>query len=256
MTSTTTERPHTREQPRRPALDRATAMRVAATEYTRFADLLRALPASAWSQPTDCPDWDVRAMATHVLGTAEMAASVRENVRQSRAARRRGGVFIDALTSLQVAERATLSPAEVVARFTAAAPRAARGRRRMPGFVRRRAMPVPQPVGERTEIWTIGYLVDVILSRDTWMHRVDITRATGHTLVLDADHDGVLVADVAAEWAQRHAQACALTLTGPAGGSWVWGTGGPTLELDAVEFCRILSGRGQGSGLLGVPVPF
>jgi uncharacterized protein (TIGR03083 family) len=117
-------------------------------------------------------------------------------------------------------------------------------------------MPIPQQVGDRPEQWTFGYLIDVILSRDTWMHRVDIARATGQDLVLTADHDGVLVADVAAEWAGRHGQPCTLTLTGPAGGSWTWGTGGPALELDAVEFCRLLSGRGQANGLLDVPVPF
>jgi hypothetical protein len=117
-------------------------------------------------------------------------------------------------------------------------------------------MPVLQPAGDRLEPWTFGYLIDVILSRDPWMHRIDIARATGRDLVLTADHDGVLVADVAAEWAERHGQACTLTLTGPAGGSWVRGTGGPQLELDAVEFCRLLSGRGRGDGLLNIPVPF
>ena len=29
------------------------------------------------------------------------------------------------------------------------------------------------------EAWTIGYLVDIILTRDPWMHRADICRATG-----------------------------------------------------------------------------
>jgi uncharacterized protein (TIGR03083 family) len=256
MTSSTTTQPHATGQPRRPALDRTVAMRVAASEYTRFADLLHSLSADDWSSATDCPDWDVRAMASHVLGMAEMCASLRENIRQNRAARKQGGIFIDALTRIQVDERSQMSPLDIVARFTAVAPRATRGRRRTPGFVRSRAMPILQPAGDQLEPWTFGYLIDVILSRDTWMHRVDIVRATGHDLVLTADHDGVLVADVAAEWAQRHGQPCTLTLTGPAGGSWTWGTGGHSLELDAVDFCRILSGRGQASGLLSVPVPF
>jgi hypothetical protein len=47
-----------------------------------------------------------------------------------------------------------------------------------------------------------------------------------------------------------------LLLTGPAGGSYVKGTGGTDLELDAVEFCRILSGRAPGAGLLTQFVPF
>ena len=231
-------------------------MRLAATEYDRFRDLLRTLSADDWSRPTDCPGWDVRAMASHVLGMAEMSASIREQFRQMRAARRRGGVFIDALTGLQVDERRSLGPADITSRFARVAPRAARGRRRTPGFIRGRAMPIDQPVGDRLEPWTIGFLVDVVLTRDTWVHRVDISVATGRELELSAGHDGILVADVAAEWASRHAQPCSLVLSGPAGGSWSWGSGGPVMELDAVEFCRVVSGREHGEGLLGVAVPF
>jgi hypothetical protein len=118
-------------------------------------------------------------------------------------------------------------------------------------------MPDPQPIGDgSTEPWTFGYLIDVILTRDPWMHQVDIARATGRPLHLTADHDAVLVADVVAEWADRHGQAYVLHLTGPAGGRWSAGSGVPDLQLDAVEFCRIVSGRGTGEGLLNTRVPF
>jgi hypothetical protein len=117
-------------------------------------------------------------------------------------------------------------------------------------------MPDMQQVGGHDEAWTIGYLIDVILTRDPWLHRADITRATGAPHFLTADHDGVIVADVVAEWAARHGQPYALRLTGPAGGSWSSGDEGPLLETDAVEFCRILSGRGHASGLLTTQVPF
>jgi hypothetical protein len=86
------------------------------------------------------------------------------------------------------------------------------------GFARRRRMPIDQPVGDTTEPWTYGYVVETIATRDNWMRRMDIAAATGRTPVLTADHDGVLVADVAREWAGRHGQPCALTLTSPAGG--------------------------------------
>jgi hypothetical protein len=88
------------------------------------------------------------------------------------------------------------------------------------------------------------------------MHRADIARATGAAHVLTAEHDGVLVADVVAEWAARHGQPCTLHLTGPAGGTWASGEGGPLIETDAVEFCRLLCGRGHADGLLAVQVPF
>ena len=242
--------------PRRSQLDRATAMRLAATEYERYVLHLGDLSTEDWTRPTDCPDWDVRAMAAHVLGMAAMAASVREGARQRKAARARGGVMIDALTDLQVRERAGLEPAEIIARLAATGPKAARGRRRTPWFVRRARLGDPEPMPGSAEQWTIGFVVDTILTRDPWMHRVDSTRATGAPMVLTADHDGVLVADVVAEWLARHGKPVTLRLTGPAGGEWAQGTGGERIDLDAVEFCRILSGRAPAAGLLAVPVPF
>ena len=243
-------------EPRTAALPRATAMRLAATEYRRFADLLRRLPDPDWGKPTECPGWDVRAIAAHALGMVEMAASMRENNRQVRLARERGGNFLDALTALQVDERAGMTPSQITEQYAARSPKAARARRFTPGLIRRRPIPIPQHVGDHAESWTIGYLIDIILTRDPWMHRIDITRATGAAHDLTANHDGVLVADVVAEWAARHGRPYTLRLTGPAGGQWSHGSGGPDIEMDAVEFCRILSGRGAGDGLLAHEVPF
>jgi uncharacterized protein (TIGR03083 family) len=243
--------------PWRRALDRTTALSLAATEYGRFADALRALSPEDWTRRTSCPAWDVHAVACHVLGMAEFSASPIEQARQMRAAKRRGGLFIDALTGLQVDKHVSRSPDDVLERLDAVGPRATKGRRRTPAPLR--AMRMKQAAdekGEQEETWTLGFLVDIILTRDTWMHRSDVAEATGRPMTLTPDHDGVIVADVAAEWASRHGQPCALTLTGPAGGSWTWGSGGPALELDAVEFCRVLSGRGVGEGLLATRVPF
>ncbi|HET7530340.1 MAG TPA: maleylpyruvate isomerase family mycothiol-dependent enzyme [Mycobacteriales bacterium] len=251
----TTTAPARDAAPRRPSLDRRVAMRLAAEEYSRVTDQLRVLPAEAWTAPTDCPGWDVRAMASHVLGMADMAGSLREQRRQVRAAHRRGGDFLDALTGLQVDEHRSLRPAEIVEQLAVAGPKAVRGRRRTPGFIRRLTMPERQLVGGVTEAWTIGFLVDVILTRDPWMHRIDIARAVGVEPVLTPEHDGVLVADVAAEWAERLGRPVRLELAGPAGGAWSWGAGGETVQMDAVEFCRSLSGRGA-DGVLGVAVPF
>jgi uncharacterized protein (TIGR03083 family) len=242
--------------PRAAAMSRDTAMRLAATEYQRFLDLLRALGPGDWARPTECPGWDVHAMASHALGMVELAASIREQRRQMKLARGRGGVLLDALTGLQVDERQDMTPEQITARFAARAPKAARARRRTPGFIRGRTMPERQPVGGRDEAWTIGFLVDIILTRDPWMHRADICRATGADHVLTAEHDGVLVTDVVAEWAARHGQSCTLRLTGPAGGSWKTGDGDPLIETDAIEFCRAISGRGHADGLLAVQVPF
>jgi uncharacterized protein (TIGR03083 family) len=233
-------------------------MRLAAEEYARFVEHLRTLAPDDWAKPTACPDWDVHAMACHVLGMAEMFASPVEQVRQMRAASRAEGLFLDALTALQVAKHVNRPPAEIVERLSVIGPKAAKGRARTPAIIRRVRLK-DQPVegtGTQTETWRLGYLVDVILTRDTWMHRSDIALATGRQMRLTPEHDGVLVADIVAEWAERHGRPCRLTLTGPAGGSWSWHDGDEAYELDAVDFCRILSGRGEGSGLLRTRVPF
>jgi uncharacterized protein (TIGR03083 family) len=252
---------------RRPALDRATAARLMGTEYQRVVAQLRSLSPDDWRTPTCNDGWDVRALAAHVLGMTAMAASLREQLRQALAARRRGGEFIDALTAVQVGTYDGWTPDRIVAELVRLAPRAVRGRTRMPGPVRRRRMPADQPVSPAEhEPWTFAYLVDVVMTRDPWMHRSDIAVATGREMTLTGDHDGLVVDDVAREWARRHGHPCTLTLTGPLARRYAFGPGGllsataaepePSWTLDAVEFCRILSGRGAGEGLLGTRVPF
>ena len=251
MTGTTVARTSTRAA----ALDRDLAMRLAATEYDRFLALLRTLEPEDWVRPTDCPGWDVRAMAGHTLGMTEMTGSLGQFIGQNTAALRGGG-DVDALTAHQVRTRARLRTDELIERFAVAGPRAVRGRRRLAGFLGRFPMPAKQVVGGRRETWRFGFLLDVILTRDPWMHRVDISHATGRDVRLTPEHDGRLVADVVEEWASRHGQPYRLHLTGPAGGTWSAGSDGPELELDAVEFCRVVSGRGTGTGLLSQQVPF
>ena len=111
-------------------------------------------------------------------------------------------------------------------------------------------------MGTIDERWSLGYLVGTILTRDAWLHRVDLCRAVGAPVELTADHDGVIVADVFGEWARRHNEPFRLTVTGPVGGTFQAGTGGPEVKVDAVDLARMLSGRAQGDGLLATPVPF
>jgi hypothetical protein len=58
---------------------------------------------------------------------------------------------------------------------------------------------------------------------------------------LTADHDGVIIADVVGEWADRHGKDFYLNLTGPVGGTWTVGAAGPHIELDAIAFCRAVA---------------
>lgn len=239
--------------------DRRFAMERAAEEYQRLHDALSRLEVSDWAAPTPCPGWDVRALAGHCLGMATMMSSVRENLRQQRLATRNaarnGQPMIDALTGLQVEENAHLTTEELVARLADITPRAVRGRRRVPWPMRMMTMPDGGD-GTTPERWRVGYLVDTILTRDPWMHRADIAAATGIPMTLTADHDGAIVRDVVRDWSARHGRPYRLTLSGPAGGYWEQGVSGEEIEMDAVDFCRGLSGRGDAQGLAGTWVPF
>jgi len=233
------------------------AMSLQAAELDRALTLLKTLDADQWAKQTNCPDWDVRRMWLHVLGACEAGASMRENMHQMRVARqRRKGLDVSleaGLSGVQVAEREDLSPDELLRRLELIAPKTVKGRSRTPRPMRAIKIGIDAPVVEK---WALGYLIDVIYLRDAWMHRVDTVDATGAELVLTADHDGRIVADVVAEWARRHGKPFTLELTGPAGGVFTTGGGGDHTALDAVEFCSVLAGRGEATGLLTTIVPF
>ena len=232
------------------------AMRLAETEFARMVAQLRSLSPEDWDRPTVCELWDVRAMATHVLGMAEAQASFRQFAHDFRAAgKRTSGKMIDEMSATQVRERAAMTTASIVSRLAAVAPKAVRARRRTPALVRWAVRLKNDPPFE-AERWPYGYLVDIIFTRDMWMHRLDISRATKLPMDLTAGHDGRLVADVVTEWARRHAQPFALKLTGPAGGHWRSGEAGERLELDALDFCWIVAARQSGAGLMATKVPF
>jgi len=233
------------------------AMALAETEAGRLLEVVDRLGESDWTRPTDCEGWDVKAMLSHVLGAMEANARAAEFAHQflaaTRAAKRSGRPMIDEMTARQVWDHAGRSPTELTRRLHALAAKAVRGRRRMPAVLRARSI---KPGAPFEGTWKLGYLIDVIMNRDYWMHRVDLTRATGQSLVLSAEHDGRIIADVVVEWARTHGQPFDLVLEGPAGGCFTQGAGSEELHLDAVEFCRILSGRGEGSGLLTQKIPF
>jgi hypothetical protein len=101
----------------------------------------------------------------------------------------------------------------------------------------------------------LKYLLDVGFTRDVWAHRVDIHTAIGRPMHLTAEHDGRLVADIVAEWAPMHGESFELDLGGPAGGTFTQGVGGERVEIDAIEFVRVLAGRRPGAGVLRHPLP-
>ncbi len=233
------------------------AMDLAAAECDRLLAVADCLQGTDWLRQTDCPEWNVTQMLAHLLGMFELQSDGDERMRQftlaTAAAEQTGCLRIDAMTELQVREHAALPQAELREAIRHTIPRAVAGRTSTTR--EQRSAPFPSGVpGEDT--WTFGYLFDIILTRDPWIHRVDICRAIECDVELTPNHDGRIVADVVVDWARRHGQPFTLFLTGPAGGRFSAGNGGPDLELDAVAFCRILSGRAPGSSLLATRVPF
>lgn len=238
----------------RAVMDHEAWMAAATEEYRRLRELLGDLTAAEWAAPTDCTGWDVHAVVAHVVGAARASGRFAEAVRQQRLGRRLmpDADVVDGMNAVQVRERADRTSDELVSELVDVAPRAVRARRRLPRPLRALPVPFGSPLGTRP----LGYLTDCIYTRDVWLHRIDISRATGRPPALTADHDALIVADVVAEWARTHGRPYALTLTGPAGGIWSEAPGGEGIELDAVQFCRLVSGRGPASGLLAVRVPF
>lgn len=241
----------------------AEATALATAMYDRIITELEALDPAAWDAVTVCAPWTVADVVRHLVGAAEGHASFREQMRQIWHGRRHRGDHdgneLDAMNALQVADHAALGPAALVAALRVAAPQAVAGRARLPKLLHR--IPLPNAPGGSTaegmpSRLTLGQLYTVILTRDVLMHRIDIATATGRALAVD-EVERRLVEDVVAEWASRHGEPFELRLSGPAGGRYAQGEGGPVIELDAVELCWILSGRGASEQpLLGVRVLF
>jgi uncharacterized protein (TIGR03083 family) len=237
-------------------ITRPEARVLAEEEFRRFAALMRSLPPDAWARPTDCPEWDVRKMALHVLGSADAQASFPQFLHQLRR-----GVplnkqidshhWVDGLNELQIRDRSHLTNGEIVTQLSTVGPNAVKGRWGTPLPMRYVPIPFGPPIG-----WApLKYLLDVGFTRDIWAHRIDICVATGREMHLTAEHDGRLVADIVAEWASIHGEPFELVLDGPAGGKFSQGVDGERVEIDAIEFIRVLAGRQPGTGVLSNPLP-
>lgn len=240
-----------------PRIKHDEAMAITAVENHRLWELLIDINTDEWTLPTDCTRWDVRAVVVHLIAQAEAQASPVEFVTQAMAGRKLmeeiGGIYpVDGLNEAGLRARSHLKPEELSDLWSSVAAKALRFRRRLPAPIR--ALPL---LRLDRGLWKpLGYLYDIGFTRDVWMHRVDLSRAIGRTIDATAQHDGRIVADIIAEWATTHSDPFTLRLTGPAGGTYVRDSAnaGDCLELDAIECCRILSGRGTPVGVLHHPL--
>ncbi len=238
------------------------AMRLAAEENQRFLALLRQLGPGDWARGTDCTRWSVRDVAVHVIASAEAQASPREFLRQAVRGRRLtaqigGQHWVDGLNEAQLQARRELGAEDVPPRWETAAAAALTARRRLPAAIGKlRLLPLGSMAGVDFGWQPLSYLFDIGFTRDVWMHRIDIARATDRPLNPTPEHDGRIVEDIIAEWATLHTDPFHLRLTGPAGGTFVRADDGSApLEIDAIDCCRIISGRGTPRGVLEHPLP-
>ncbi len=221
------------------------AHRLMITALSRFLNLIESLHADDWSRPTACTAWNVHDMVAHQAGGYASGTSYKEMIRQYTSKPQPGQLPEDAINALQVGERADKTPSELIAELKQIGEIAAYNWAY--GFNAIKWISTPHPVGG---FMSIRHLMWIIHSRDTWMHRLDICRATNRPFEQTREHDGrineLVVLDVAKKLNKRlNGRAITLVLTGIAGGTWQIGKGDPAaeIEMDVLDFNIFVSGR-------------
>ena len=235
-----------------PPLTHGEAVGMAKLEFERFLALVTSFSAEDWEKPTPCTLWNVRQVVAHVTGACAASAHWSEFKRQGnpkvqRPYRARGLSFLDSMNQIQVDDRASSTTAALIDESQTVGPRALATRARIPLVVRALRVPLPALGG----IVPIGYLTDLIYTRDMWMHRLDLCRATGREMVMTPEHDGRIVALVMRDLEKKLATKLRTTsivyhLSGPTGGMWLLGAKSSpvaTIHLDVLEFNLLASGR-------------
>lgn len=226
------------------------ADRLALEAYDVIIAELGSLSPDEWYAPTECTPWTVHDMVAHLVGAAKGHASVRHMMRQAMYGRRHKHQFqgsdLDAMNQLQIDDHHQLSPNALISELRRLAPKAVAGRARLA----RRMGPVTIKLSQSGSSYagmpdqvSLRELATVVLTRDVWMHRLDIARAVGGEPTMTDSLDGRLITDLVSEWSQRHGKPVLLTLRGPVGGTFVVGDDGEGLQLDALDFVRVLAGR-------------
>lgn len=232
------------------------ARELTTVETERFLALVEALHPNDWERPTACTRWNVRQMVAHIAGSEAGYVKFSEFRRQNsghaqRPYRKAGFSKLDALNQIQVDDRKDGTPADLVAELREMAPKALKNRQRIPAVIRHLPLPMGLAFPFKQTWVQIGYLTDLILMRDLWMHRLDIARATGRPMELSPEHDGRITALVVRDLHETvppslQEAGIIYQLTGPAGGSWEIGSNhnpAAYLTMDALDFQLVASGR-------------
>lgn len=213
--------------------------------FQRLLDLLDSLTPDEWGLPTACTAWDVRQMVAHQAGGYASGTGYGEMFRQYLTPPRKGELPEDAVNRRQVGEREDATPAQLIAELRRVGPVAMQ--KWAYQFRLFKPFSIPHPV---SGWFSMRHLMWVIHSRDTWMHRLDICRATGRPFEQTAEHDGRIAAlvmrDVEAQLGGKlGGRGLLFDLSGVAGGRFRVGEGEPaaTLQMDVLDFNIWASGR-------------
>lgn len=242
-----------------PALKHEEAMAMSTEELRRFMALIETLDPADWDKPTACSLWSVKDIVAHQAAHVVSFVSLGSMLGQLKPALvrpylKRGMNMLDAWNQSQVDLRRQHTPAQLMAEIRGSADASLRGKDRIPAWLRAPALPAPGLDQPRS----MGYVFDVIYTRDMWMHRLDICRATGRAMPLDADHDRRMVALIVRDFAHKcrrglQGRSALLTLKGVAGGTYQVGSDeapSATVEFDTLEFCILTSGREKAANVL------
>jgi uncharacterized protein (TIGR03083 family) len=227
-------------------------------ELRAWHELLASIEGDEWQRRTVCEEWDVADIAGHLIGQAEDVNRPLSFPRRYRKAKRvyPGVVRIDAHMMVQADEHRGTPPAELRTTFDQVWAKATRKISKEPELMRRMSMTVD---GFENLKLSLGYIHDILLARDLWMHRDDVCQALGRPF--DAGPNAApIVAQVMYDvidgpwWGER--PAVEVELTGPGGGTYQLGRGAPVgrATVDAVGYMRTLSGRDDAPAVSGDPV--
>jgi uncharacterized protein (TIGR03083 family) len=215
------------------------------TSLARFLELIETLEPDDWQKPTACTAWNVRDMVAHQAGGYASGTGYKEMIRQGMRFPKRDQLIEDAINEFQLQERADRSPEELVAELREVGPVAAQKWAHEFRFAKMIA--IPHPIAKTL---SFRYLMEIIHSRDTWMHRLDICRATRREFEQTREHDGriaeLVMLDVAKILGKKHSElSLTFDMTGIAGGVWTIGKDEPvaTIRMDVLDFNIFASGR-------------
>lgn len=245
-----------------PALTHAEAMVLCEEEHRRFQAVIESLTGDEWHKPTACSLWTVKDIvahqAAHVVSFTSLGNFMGQlNPLAMRPYFRRGMSALDAWNQSQVDVRAGHSPSALIAEIRDATPQSLKSRAGLPALLRGLTLPAPGLDQPRS----LGYMFDLIYTRDMWMHRIDICLATDRPVTLDAAHDRRTVALIVRDLALKsrrglNGRAAILDLTGAGGGRYTIGANTApeaTVTMDPVSFANLTSGREKAGNVVRQP---